>query len=326
MKRRLLLLGGGAWLAVVPLVPLSQSERRPRLIEYVHPGTRAGNQYLFDILRADLKSLGYSEGRDVVIHPAWADDRTDRMPSLAAEAVARKPDLIVTATGAGVAAFKKATSTIPVVFTTAGNPEEQGFVASLQRPGGNITGIMLHLGLTSKSVEIAREAFPKATRLAILVHETDPVHRLYLDAFLPSAKRLGFEPVVLRVAKAEDLDRAFRELAISKAALLYVPDQAFMLSRRKRLAAQSLAAKTALFSNTHEITGEGGLMSYGTPREENYRRAAMLVDKILRGAKPGDLPIEQPERFLLVVNRKTAQAIGVTLSPATMQRVDRVID
>lgn len=306
---------------------LSQSRKPLRRIAFLHAGSERANRATFGAFTATLKELGYAEGRELIIDARWGEGKLDRLPELAAELVALKPEVIVTATSAALAACANATRTIPIVFATASNPVEQGFVSSLPRPGGNVTGILLYTGeLAAKNAEIAREAFPAARRLAVLVHEADPSHRIVLDTFLPAAKRFKFEPVVLRVRQAADLDRAFSELAEHNADVLYLPEQNFMITNRARLIALSQKARLPLLSNNDDITADGGLISYGTAREENYRRAALLVDRILRGAKPAELPVEQPERFQLSINRRTAQAIGVLLPPVMMRRADRLID
>ncbi|MGH8675583.1 MAG: ABC transporter substrate-binding protein, partial [Burkholderiales bacterium] len=203
---------------------------------------------------------------------------------------------------------------------------EQGFVASLRRPGGNITGVALHSQLDAKITEVIREALPSARRLAVLVHDMDRFHKMVLDSFEPAARSLKFELMVVRVSRAEDFERAFKELTDRKADALYVPNIALLTANRERIIEHALKARLPHFSVNPAIAAAGGLLSYGTLLEENYRRAAALVDKILRGAKPGELPIDQPERFQLVVNLKTAKAIGVTLSPVTMLRADKVIE
>jgi len=326
MKRRAIVVASSAWLLGLSVPSFAQAPKVARRIAVLLPGTEQGHRSVLEAFRTALKDLGYVEGRDISIEARLAEGKIDRLGSLAAEVVALNPAVIVTGTSAALAAAKRATSRIPIVFATAGSPVEQGFVSSLRRPGGNITGIMLHLGLAAKIAELAREALPRVQRLAILVHDADHMHKLYLDLFVPSAQRFKFEPVVLRVARAEDLDRAFKELADHKADALYLPQLAFMVTNRDQLVARSLKARLPLLSHDHDITVDGGLMSYGSWREENYHRAAALVDKILRGANPGDLPVEQPERIQLVVNMKTAKAIGVTLSKVTMLRADRVIE
>ena len=277
------------------------------------------------VFRAALKELGYVEGRDISIEARWADGRTERLASLAVEVVASNPAVIVTGSSEGIAALKKATTSIPIVFATAGSVVEQGLVASLRRPGGNITGVALH-SLDAKIVEVIREALPAARRLAVLVNEKDRVHKIVLDAFEPAARRFKFEPLVVRVARAEDFERAFKELTERRADALYLPNMGLITSSRDRIIELALKTRLPNFSINPDLAAAGGLLSYGTSVEENYQRSAALVDKILRGAKPGDLPVEQPQRFQLIVNMKTAKAIGVTLSPATMLRADRVIE
>lgn len=256
----------------------------------------------------------------------WGEGQGERFPLIAREIVALKPAVIVTATSAGVVAFKNVTSSIPIVFATAFDPVEQGFVSSLRRPGGNITGIMVHSGLGEKIVEMAREAFPQAQRFAIIVDDADRAHKIALDNFVASAPRFNFEPLVVRVSQPQDLERAFGEFANRRADILYLPNLTFMTSNRDQIIRRALNAKLPLLSGIHDTTEAGGLMSYGTAREEHFRRAAILVDKILRGAKPAELPVDHPERFTLVVNGKTARAIGAKLSGVTMLRADRIID
>jgi len=326
MKRRAILFASGAWLAAAATRSFAQAPKAPRRIALVHPGIQAGFRRDFDAFRAALKELGHEEGKDISIEVRWAEGKTERLDSLAAEAVALNPAVILTGSSAGVAACRKATSTIPIVFTTAADPVGQGFVASLRRPGGNVTGIVLHAGLTGKIVEIAREALPAARRLAILVHDQDPRHKNHLDVFEPSARRFKFEPLVVRIARADELDRAFNELAQRTADALVVPNLALLTSLRQQLVEHARKGRLPLLSTNPYFAETGGLLGYGTTTEENWRRAAALVDKILRGANPAEIPVEQPERFQLVVNMKTAKAIGVSLSKVTLLRADRVIE
>lgn len=326
MRRRAILVASGAWLLAAPISSLAQAPNPTRRIAVLLPGTQSGYRSRFEAFRAELKKLGYVEGRDILIEARWAENKTEMLASLAAEMVALGPAVILTGSSAGVIACKKATSTIPIVFASAGSPVEQGFVSSLQRPGGNITGIMRPMEFAAKIVEVTREALPQVQRLAILVHESDPIHKLILDLLVPTARRFKFEPLVFRVTGADGLAHAFDEMVGQRADAVYLPDLAFNRSHHRELVDRSFKARLPLLSGHEEITAAGGLLSYGTPPEENYRRAAALMDKILRGAKPGDLPVEQPQRFELVVNLKTAKAIGVTLSPVTMLRATKVID
>lgn len=326
MKRRALLVASGAWLFAAAVRSIAQTPKAPRRIAILVSGAEAGSRTTLDAFRTTLKELGYVDGRELSIEVRWTNDRTERLPALAAEVAALKPEVIVTAGSAGVAACMKVTSSIPIVFATAGNPVERGFVSSLRRPGGNVTGVIVHAGLVQKLVEMTREALPAARRLAILVHDQDPAHKDALDSFEQSVPRFKFDPVIVRIARADELDRAFIELAERKAEALIVTNLSLMASLRQQLAERARKARLPLFSTNPGFAEAGGLMSYGTSTVENWRRAAALVDQILRGAKPGDLAVEQPERFELLVNLKTAKAIGVSLSPTTMLRATKVIE
>jgi putative ABC transport system substrate-binding protein len=322
VKRRTLLIASLA----LATGSLAQAPKAPRRVAYLHPGNEEGGSAIFGVFREELKKLGYSEGRDLSIETYWADSKMERLASLASEIVARNPAVIVTSGSAGVAVCKNATASIPIVFATAAIPVEQGFVASLRRPGGNITGVTLHLDVEAKSLQIIREALPSAKRLGFLVHEPDPFHKFMLDAIQPAAKRLKFELIVARVAGPEDFERAFNELAARKAEALTVPTLAVLINNRKQIIERARNARLPLSGSHHQLVEDGGMLFYGTRQEENFRRAAVLVDKILKGAKPGALPVEQPERFELIVNMKTAKAIGVTPSKAILQRADKVIE
>ena len=326
MKRRALLVASGAWLAAAAVRSFAQAPKLPRRIAYLHPGTEAGSGPIFETFRIEMKRLGYVEGRDIAIETNWAEGKFDRLAALAADVVASDPAVIVTSSSSAVAALKKATAAIPIVFATVLNPVEQGFVASLGRPGGNITGVIIHSGLEAKMAEIIREALPTARRLAFLVHDPDPIAKSHLESIESVAKRLKFELIVVRVVRTEDFERAFKELAAGKADALSVPTSAFLATNRMQIIERARSARLPLFSTWMQTVEDGGLLAYGTRQEENFRRTAALVDKILRGAKPGDLAVEQPEKFEMVVNMKTAKAIGVKLSQTTMLRVTKVIE
>lgn len=277
------------WRAAAAVRFFAQSPKLPRRIAFLHPGKQDGGQGFFEIFRGRLKELGYVEGRDISIEAYWAEGKIETVATLAAETVARDPAVIVTVSSVAVAALKKATSSIPIVFATAGNSVEQGFVSSLQRSGGNITGILVHLGLDAKMVEVIREALPAAKRLGFLVHEPDPFHKITLDSVEPAAKRFKFDLVVVRVARADDFERAFTELVARKVDALSVPTLTFLVNNRKQVIERARSARLPLFGSHHQLAEDGGVLFYGTRQEENFRRAAALVDKILRGADPGDL-------------------------------------
>lgn len=324
-RRRGLLLAGGAWLACATMASTAQTSTARRRIAVLLPGTHAAYESRLEVFRAELKRLGHVEGRDIQLEVRFAEGRNERLESLAAQLVSLGPAVILTSSSAGVIACKKATDSIPIVFATAGAPVEQGLVASLPRPGGNVTGVLVH-SLEGKLVELAREALPQARRIAILVPDADPMTQAVVGNFLQACAQFKLEPVVVRVRRVEELATAFDEVARGKADALYSPGMVFTLSHGDYIIERSLQAKLPLLSHREEDTAAGGLLSYSTDRFENFRRAAALVDKILRGAKPRDLPVEQPERFRLVINRKTARAIGVTISPISLARADKIID
>jgi len=325
LRRRALLAAGGAWILGTSLRLGAQPARTVKRVASILPGTASAYRTRFDAFSAELKGRSQIEGRDILIDARWADERLERLPQLAAEVVAQSPAVILTATSAGVRACMRATSKVPIVFATAGTPVEQKFITSLARPGGNVTGVMVH-SLEAKIVEIAREALPGIKRVAILVHEADPISGSMRDAFVAACTRFGIEPMVVIVRGVEELSLAFNEVRKVKPDALYLPNTSFMLSNGAYLAQRALEARIALLTGRQETTTDGGLLSYGTDRLENFRKAAVLVDKILRGANPAELPVEVPERFQFVVNRKTARAIGATISPAALVRADRIIE
>ena len=321
--RRALLLAGGALL--LPSALFAQAAKESRRIAILLPGTPLSYRDRLEAFRVELKNLGYEEGRNVTFDIRWAENKPARLPSLAAELLALRPAVMLTASSAGVAAAKNATSSIPIVFGSAASPIEQGFIASFRRPGGNITGVIVH-GVEAKAVEIVREVLPNARRLAILIHKPDPYSKLSVEAFVPAAKQLKFEALIVEVARTEEMAVAFDEIRRRKADALYVAPLVFNAAHRDYIAERSLNARLPLISSYEEMTAAGGLMSYGSARNENFRRAAVLVDKILRGANPADLPVEQPQKLQLMINLKTARILGVKLTRDFLQRADKIID
>ena len=326
MKRRALLIASGAWLAAAATHSFAQTPKAHRRIAVLLPGTEEGYRRSLDSFRAELRNLGHVEGGDVSIDVRWANDRSEQLGSLAAEVFARNPTVVLTASSAAVRALQKATSTIPIVFGGSTDPVALGFVKSLARPGGNITGVTVLTDLLPKLVELTRQALPSARRLAYPVHERDPAHKFTLSQFGPAARKFDFDPLLVPFADAGDLGSAFRELVERKADILLVPILGFFNSQMNQLVERALKARLPMVSPQPTYAEAGALLSYGTHPEGNWRRAAALVDKILRGAKPADLPVEEPERIQLIVNMKTAKAIGVTLSPVTLLRADKVIE
>jgi putative ABC transport system substrate-binding protein len=227
--RRAILAAGGAWFVLGRTLAFAQSAKSPRRIAILLPGTQSAYRSRFGAFRSELLKLGYLEGRDIFLEARWAEDRTERLESFAAELAALGPAVILTASSAGVAACKKATTTIPIVFATAASPVEQGFVSSLRRPGGNVTGVLVH-STERKLVEIAREALPNAKRVAILVHEPDPIHKSMLAEFVTAAGQFNFEPVIARVKRVEELALVFDEIVSRKPDALILPNLVFTFS------------------------------------------------------------------------------------------------
>ena len=278
-----------------------------------------------------LKQSGYAEKRNVAFVFRYAEGRPERLPALAVDLVALRPTVIITNSTAAVAAAKNATSSIPIVFATAGNPVASGFIAGFRRPGGNITGVSSAVpgstaGLDGKVLELIRETLPAARRIGILIHEGEPTHSRYLARVSPAAASLNFEMSNLQVGRAEDLEAVFGNIAARKLDALYVPDFSFFHTHAPRVAELALKTRIALFARPAIADETGGLMSLDINYVENWRRAGRLVARVLKGEKPAEIPVEQPERFQLTVNLKTARALGITIPRKVMLRADKVIE
>jgi putative tryptophan/tyrosine transport system substrate-binding protein len=278
-----------------------------------------------------LRDLGYVEGRNLVIEYRDAMGKTERFPALAAELVALKVDVIVTAGGTLAAqAAKQATTTIPIVFASVGDPVAEGLVTSLARPGGNLTGLSaVFPELVGKWLEVLRQAVPGVSRVALLLKPDSLPDRAKTDRLKAAdvaARAMGMRLQVVEARGPEDFDRAFSDMTRARAEALTVWATPVFNLERRRLA--QLAAKNRLpaMYSFRTYVDAGGLMSYGPDRPEMFRRAATYVDKILKGAKPGDLPVEQPTKFELVINLKAANAIGLTIPPSLLQRANQVIE
>jgi putative ABC transport system substrate-binding protein len=275
--------------------------------------------------RQGLLEAGYSEGRDMVIEWRSANGDFARLPELAADLVQRKVDVIVVETTPGAQAVKRVTSTIPVVMTIVSDPVGSGLVASLAHPGGNITGLAgMVTDLTAKRLQLLNEAIPRLTRVAVLWNPDTPSHPKVIQELKAVAPALSIELNFVGVRTPEELSAAFSTVSRAHARALYVIDDAFLAKHRYRVL--ELASKGGLpVFGDRAFADAGALLSYGPNFGDLYHRAAAYVDKILKGAKPADLPIEQPTQFELVVNLKTAKALGVTIPESILQRADEVI-
>jgi putative ABC transport system substrate-binding protein len=308
---------------LIPLLASAQS--RVARIAFLEGGNVGS--HLWGATREGLHDLGYVEGKNLVIEFRSADGHFERLPQILAELIALRVDVIVTIGDPVVAAAKAATSTIPIVMAGAGDPVGRGFVASLARPGGNLTGLSNYaVTLTGKWLELAREIVPGIPRVAILRNAGNPTHPLFWAEGEASASRLGLAVYSAEVRGPDDFDPAFAAMTRERVgAVVMLPDP-MLGSQRTRLAELSMRFRLPSISSFRENTENGCLISYGPSLAANFRRAAAFIDRILKGAKPGELPIEQPTTFEMVVNVKTARALGLTIPPALLARADRVIE
>ena len=289
-------------------------------------GSAAAQSELTGAFIQRLRELGWTDGRNVSIEYRWGEGRTERFAEIAAEFVRLKVNLILTHNTPPTLAAKQATTVIPIVFATAGDPVGTGIVASLARPGGNITGLSGQATDTSgKRIELLRELIPDLRRLAILVDVDNPFTTRDIGEVHEAARTLAVEVASFEIRRAEDIGPAF-EAFQGRAQALYVPFVPLFFVNRIRINTFALAARLPTVHTVREPVEVGGLMSYGPNWVDMWRRAADLVDKILRGAKPGDLPVEQPTKFDLVVNLITAKALGLTVPSTLLARASEVIE
>jgi putative ABC transport system substrate-binding protein len=278
-------------------------------------------------LRQGLSELGWVEGRNLNLELRFAEGRLDRLPQLAVELVDLKVDVIVTGSTSGALAAKNATSTIPIVIVTTGDPVRDGLVESLARPGGNVTGVTaLGQALNIKRLEIVKEALPGLKRVAVLTNPDAPYTEPFKETAEAAARALGLEVRQLEARQPDDLEKVFRALGQQDATALMVLADIMFITHRGRII--ELAGNNRLPSifGERESVRAGGLMFYGASLPDMYRRAAAYVDKILKGDKPANLPVEQPTTFELVINLKTAKVLGVTIPPILLARADEVIE
>jgi putative ABC transport system substrate-binding protein len=324
MRRRdfIKVIGGGA--AAWPLAVHAQPPKLPT-IGVLGTSTPSGwSQFVVAFVQR-LRDLGWTEGRNVAIEFRWAEGRTERFTEIATEFVRLKVDVIVTAGGA-VLATKQVTSAIPIVFALALDPVGGGMVTSLARPGGNVTGLSLQsTDLASKRLELLREVIPGLRRLAVLANAGYPAAVAEIGEIQAAARTFGFEVAIPEIRRGEDIAPAFETLKGQTQALYVAPDP-LTFTHRVQINSLALGARLAVISFAKEYVEAGALMSYGPNYVDLFRKAAEYVDKILRGAKPGDLPVQQPTKFDLVVNLTTAKVLGLTLPETLLSRADEVIE
>jgi len=323
MKRRFVACMTGLVLSI--LIALLAAEAQPRStvprIGILTPAAEASTP-LWEAFRHGLRDLGYVEGTTIVLEYRFAAGQNERLPVLAAELVQLPVDLIVTNSGAGAHAAKDATTTIPIVMATSGDL----VVASLARPGGNITGLTLMApDLGGKRLELLKEALPHVSRVAVLQNAGDPRRQDALREIEAAARVLGLQLHTLTVRHPDELASVFAAMTSEGAEALLVPGDAVLWDHRTRVVALAAQYHLPAVYDAREYADAGGLMTYGPSVPDSYRRAAVYVDKILKGTKPADLPVERPVKFEFVINLKTAKALGVTIPPALLFQADEVI-
>jgi putative tryptophan/tyrosine transport system substrate-binding protein len=315
-------------LGAAPLAAEAQQAAKIARIGYLVPNL-AASPHAPEAFRQGLRDLGYVEGRNVVIEYRDAEGKFERLPALAAELVALKVDIIVAPNTVGAVAAKQATRTLPIVFATAGDPVTSELVTSLARPGGNVTGLsILSPELVRKRLELLKQAVPGVSRVAVLWQPGAMGERTDQDMLKEAevaARALGVRLHFIEARDPADLERAFSDMTRARAGALTVLGSTMFSTERRRLV--DLAAKNRLPAvyPWREFVDAGGLMAYGANVDDLYRRAATYVDKILKGANPADLPVEQPTKFELVINLKTAKALGLTIPQSVLGRADEVI-
>jgi putative ABC transport system substrate-binding protein len=323
-RREFITLLGGA--AAWPLAARAQQAGKLPTIGFLGATTAATQLPWTGAFVQRLSVLGWIEGRNVAIEYRWAEGRPERAAEIAAEFVQMKVDIIVTAGSANVAAAKQATSVIPIVFAATGDPVGNNLVASLARPGGNLTGLSLQqTDLGAKRVEILRELIPTLHRLAIMAHIGSPGAMLEVGEVQTAARRLSVENIAIEIQQAKDIAPAIAALK-GRVEALYVAADPLLTTNRIAINTLAVGARLPTMYNFREYVEAGGLMSYGPNLPDLYRRAANFVDNILRGAKPGDIPIEQPTKFDLIVNLTTAKALELTIPESFLLRADAVIE
>lgn len=274
-----------------------------------------------------MRELGWGEGRNVAYEWRYAEGKYERLPALAQELVNARVEVLVASTPPSVAAAMRASTSVPIVFGGVGDPVALGFVASFARPGGNLTGVSNQIDdIAGKYLEFLRAAIPGLARVASLLNPDNNNHRIILTQLQASARRIGVEVTPVEARNADQIADAIAAARRAGAAALIIQGDGFLFGERTRIAEHAIRHRIATIGWTRDLVAAGGLMSYGQNVADDYRKVAEYVDRILRGARPADLPVQQPTSPKLVLNRRTAKALGLTLSPELMLRVDEVIE
>jgi putative ABC transport system substrate-binding protein len=324
MRRREFIAGLGS-AAAWPMVARGEESKLPT-IGFVGPNTPVLDSRRLGALVERLSELGWQENRTVLIKYRWAEGRIEHLAEIMAEVVRLKVNVIVTSGTPPVIAAKQATSVIPIVFAAVGDPVGTGLVASLARPGGNVTGLSIQAtDLAGKRLELLREVVPNLRRLGILYNADAPPAKLEMIEVEATARAIGLETANYEIRRPEEVEPALESLN-GHAQAIYVCNDPLVTTNRLRINTLALGMRMPTIYNVREFVEAGGLMSYGPNFPDLYRRAADLVDKVLRGTKPADIPVEQPTKFELVANLKTAKALGLTIPSSLLARADEVIE
>ena len=314
-------------LAALAIVAEARQPKKLWRIGFLSSMSPGAYAHLYTAFQQGLGDFGYIDGQNVTIKARWAEGNTERLPELAAELVGQKVDLIVSTGGTlSALAAKAATTNTPIVFTAGGDLIRVGLISSLARPGGNLTGLnLLTTELGIKRLELLKETFPKIRRVGIVGNPTNPNHTMQVNETQAAAKDLGLQIQVLEARNLNEVETVFSKLSEkSVSALLMLPDS-MLNAHRERSAELATKSRVPAIFEFKEFVEAGGLMSYGTNIVAVYRRVAVYIDKIVKGAKPSDLPVEQPTNFEFVINLKAAKQIGVTIPPNVLSRADKVI-
>jgi putative ABC transport system substrate-binding protein len=309
-----------------PLAARAQQPVMP-VIGFLNGSSPAGYARMVDAFRQGLKETGYVEGQNVAIEYRWAEGHLDRLPSLASDLVRRQVSVIAaTSTPANLVA-KNATSTIPIVFTTGSDPVRLGLVANLARPGGNVTGVtQLSVEILPKRIELAHELVPAATTIALLVNPTDPLADFEVKGAQAAALTLGLQLHVLRASTEAELNDSFTAVLQMRAAVFVIATSVFFNGHIKQMAALSIRHSLPAIYEYRQFVTAGGLLSYGPELTDSYRLAGIYTGRILKGEKPAELPVQQATKVELIINQKTAKALGISVPQALISRADEVIE
>ena len=325
MERRVFISSIAGGLLAVPLAAEAQQAGKVSRIGFVRGSAPPAAEV--EAFRQGLRELGYIEGKNLDILFRWAEGRDERLPSLVAELIQLNVDLIVSSAPAATRAAKEATTTIPIVMVTVADPVAFGFVRSLARPGGNITGFAFqHPELSGKRLALLKETIPKLSRVAVLWNADNPYKAVDMKEVKAAAAGLGVMLQSLAVRGVEGFDSAFEAARHGRAGCIITLEDPFTITHRARIVELARKHRMPALYGRRVYVDAGGLMSYGPDPIDQYRRAAIYVDRILNGTKPSDLPVEQPTKFELAVNLKTAKALGLTIPPSLLLRADQVIE